>query len=182
MKKALVYAFLFNANSINYSSLYSRDIEKLIWNCGILQSVNKAVTIYRGDILALSFVKNMTQLQQLALTLFSNMNNSKKAIYVLLYENVYAWTIDNLENKEVREINEKLSRDVGYLGYVEVNEKHSLHKIFYIDLLKKDYIIQNKNISICVDCSEQDEYLEEISFLKSYGFEQVELREDNYEY
>lgn len=141
MKKGLGYAFLFNANSINYSSWYGRDIEKLIWSCEILQSVNKPVTIYRGDILASSFAKNITQLKDLALTLFSPMNNLKKAIYVLLYENVYVWTIDNLEDEEVKEINEKLSRDVGYLGYVKVNEKEALHKVFYIDLLRKDYIV-----------------------------------------
>ena len=100
----------------------------------------------------------------------------------MLYENVYAWIIDNLENKEVKEINGKLSENVGYLGYVEVDEKQTLHRVFYIDLLMKDYVIENKNISIYASCAEQDEYLEEISFLKSYGFEQIELREDNYEY
>lgn len=177
-----MYSFLFNAKSINYGGWYSRDIEKLIWNCGTLQSTGKIITIYRGDIVYASFMENMMQLKQLALTLFSTLNNSKKATYVLLYEYVYVWTIVNLENREAEELNEKLSRDLGYLGYVEVDKNQPLHKIFYMELLRKDYIIENKNILICVDRVGQDEYTEEITFLKSCGFEQVELREDIYEY
>lgn len=182
MKKGLIFSFLFNANSINYSDWYGRDIEKLVWGCGILQSVDKAVTIYRGDIPAASYVENRTQLKQLASTLFSTVNHPEKAIYVLLYENVYVWTIDNLEEKEVKELNDQLSRDAGYLGYVEVNEEEAIHKMFYIDLLLKTYTLENKNISIYVDYPDQDEDLEEIYFLKNYGFEQIELREGKYGY
>ncbi|MBD5136631.1 MAG: hypothetical protein HDT39_11835 [Lachnospiraceae bacterium] len=182
MKKGLVYSFLFNADSINYSDWYGRDIEKLIWSCGVLQTVNRTITVYRGDILATSYVKNLAQLMEWALTLFSTLSNPQKAIYALLYGNVYVWTIDNLEDKEVRELNEKLLKDIGYLGYVKLNEEQCLHRIFYFDMLIKGYVIENQNILICAYGTEYDDYLEEISFLKSYGFEQVELQGGYNEY
>ncbi|MCM1180936.1 MAG: hypothetical protein NC347_11805 [Clostridium sp.] len=44
----MVYSFLFHADAIHYSDWYGRDVEKLIWNCGILQACDTSLPYIWG--------------------------------------------------------------------------------------------------------------------------------------
>ncbi|MCM1180935.1 MAG: hypothetical protein NC347_11800 [Clostridium sp.] len=120
----------------------------------------------------------MERLEDVVHALCSTLDRAKKAEYVLLYENVYAWTIENLGECEAKQLNEALLKDAGYLGCVRVDLENGLHKFFYLDLLVKRYILKDGCISMCVSEANQDEYVEELDFLRNCGFEQAKLLGD----
>lgn len=176
--------FLFNANDINYSDYYGYDIEQRIWKCNLLQSVENTLTIYQGDIVALSYANTYKKLQDLGNKLFFDRDTDylKKDMlaYVFMHECVYAWAIRNVPDDLAHKLHSMLYSDTGYLGMLKINDADPLHRWFFVDTLIKKYKIYNYKIEIITDIIDEMEYFGEIDFLKKSGFHEVTLRENEY--
>ena len=78
MINQMAYAFLFDADAINYDSWYGRDIEKNIWQCDIIQNLLYQTKIYYGDVILSSEYDTVLKVKRLAETLFQDTLKKKR--------------------------------------------------------------------------------------------------------
>lgn len=177
--------FLFNANDINYSGYYGLDIERRIWRCNLLQSVENELTIYQGDIITTPYVKNVNQLQELLNRMLIDTEQLyiKKDIlrYVFTYECVFAWSIRGISDELSLKLHDTLWMDTGYLGMLKMNDDNIIHRFLFKDFLVKKYMLCNYEVKIIADILSENEYRGTIDYLRKMGFQKVTLTGDTNE-
>ena len=173
MINQMAYAFLFDADAINYDSWYGRDIEKNIWQCDIIQNLLYQTKIYYGDVILSSEYDTVLKVRRLAETLFQDTLKKEKAGYLLIYGNIYSWTVEGMKECDARHLEDMLKNDTGYLGMEKVDYRDGVRRYFYRDMLLPRYIIDGKTIKLIVDPFDEENHDEEKEFLKNCGFETV---------
>lgn len=177
-----MYTFLFNADDLSFSDWYRRDIENIIWKCNVLQKVKNSLVVYQGDLLAIQQVQSVKELETVAYEIIRGIEKEKKAIYLLKYGNIFLWSVEDLRREDAEKLNESLAQVGGYLGYKQVNKANQWQNLYYVDLLIKTYIIGDYNIQLCIDGCCEDDFTEELTYLRKQGFKKAELRREFYGY
>ena len=170
MINQMAYAFLFDADAINYDSWYGRDIEKNIWQCDIIQNLLYQTKIYYGDVILSSEYDTVLKVKRLAETLFQDTLKKEKAGYLLIYGNIYSWTVEGMKECDARHLEDMLKNDTGYLGMEKVDYRDGVRRYFYRDMLLPRYIIDGKTIKLIVDPFDEENHDEEKEFLHKFAF------------
>lgn len=169
-----MYTFMFDSQDLHFGDWYGRDIERLIWKCDVLQTVQEPIVIYQGDLLLSGCAGMRTDV--LERELFPGIRKAKKAKYLIQYGTIFLWSVAHLPGEKAARLDEMLASETGYLGCVKVDLENRLQKANFLGSLICTYIVCDRSVWRCVDWFCEDDFSGELDFLLGQGFTKAELK------